>query len=90
MEIKKVWETVSEERFCEFVKDYPRDLERDCTGICEPPVVAFYDLALPEQHNIVAKFDVGEPGEYYGLDYKRTYQVLTNHEEIFANNNNQV
>lgn len=37
---------VTEEAFRAFVKNYPRRLERDVYGACEPPLITYNDFEL--------------------------------------------
>jgi hypothetical protein len=48
---------VSREECLAFIKAYPRKLEFDCTGICEPPVGTYNDFAIAPEWpgSIVAK-----------------------------------
>jgi hypothetical protein len=37
---------VTEEEFEKFIKEYPRPLKKDITGIFEPPLMTFNDFSL--------------------------------------------
>lgn len=37
---------VSSAEFAAYIAAYPRELERDVTGICEPPLVSYNDFTL--------------------------------------------
>jgi hypothetical protein len=57
---------VTEEQAREFVRNYPRKLEWDCTGICEPPLGSYNDFTYgfwPD--SMVIKVIMDEPKEYY-------------------------
>ena len=38
------YKDVSKEKFDNFVSSYPKPLEMDVTGICEPPVLSYNDF----------------------------------------------
>ena len=37
---------VSKSEFVEFLKNYPRKLDRDVCGICDPPSITYNDFVL--------------------------------------------
>lgn len=62
------WRKVSKEEFWEFLKNYPRELERHTVAICEPPIRQYHDFALGEPKDggslvaaITLNEDMGEP-----------------------------
>jgi len=79
-----VFKVVSKEEFDKFVEEYPNKLESDCCAISEPPLVTLNDFTIATHwpDSVVAKYDAGEPNEYYGLDYKRTYRIMENYKEV--------
>jgi hypothetical protein len=54
------WKPCTKAEFDAFVAAYPRPLDRDVTGICEPPMVSYNDFTLgvwPE--SMVAAYHMG-------------------------------
>ena len=43
---KPITKNVTKEEFMEFIKNYPRKLERDVRGISDPPAVRYHDFEL--------------------------------------------
>lgn len=37
---------VSKQEFIEFLENYPRKLERDVYGVCDPPAISYNDFEL--------------------------------------------
>lgn len=67
---------VTKEEFDEFLSAYPRPLEKDVTGICEPPVLSYNDFAKgPWPDSIVAAVVLTED---YPKDGKAPYRWKTN------------
>lgn len=80
---------VTKEEFMEFIKNYPRKLERDVCGISDPPAVSYNDFELANRwpYSTVASTFLYDdnPGDYfYEPEDKRVYSVVVNHEELFA------
>lgn len=52
------------EEFAAFLAAYPRPLERDVTGICEPPFVSFNDFSRAAMwpDSVVASYLLGDDG----------------------------
>ena len=74
----------SHEELIAFVAFYPRPLERDVFGACEPPLLTFNDFTLgawPE--SVVAQYHVGDDPDcgvvYYGApsNFKIARKELT-------------
>ena len=67
------WKKVTKEEFEQYLKNYPRELETDVNGICEPPLVTYNDFTLGKYpQSIVAKYynnkmgyEPDRPIEYY-------------------------
>jgi hypothetical protein len=59
--------SVSKDEFSAFLKSYPRKLERDVYGACEPPMVTYNDFARAPQwpDSIVASTDT--EGTFYRI-----------------------
>ena len=53
---------VSFEKFKQFINSYPRKLEYNFTGICEPPLVTYTDFELSDKwpDSVVAKYHDSE------------------------------
>jgi hypothetical protein len=79
---------VSKAEFIDFINNYPRKLERDFYGVCEPPLITYNDFELANRwpYSIVAKTWVyeDEPGHYYYVPEEgREYIIMANYEECF-------
>lgn len=79
---------VTREEFYQFIKDYPRLLYTNWTGISDPPQITYNDFSLADRwpYSVVAttyKYD-NEPGEYYyEPEENRIFTVLENYRECF-------
>jgi len=71
--------SVSKPEFWEFVKNYPRKLEMDIYGVCDPPVVTFNDFSLGVwPKSVVArtwKYDDDPDGHFYEPEENRKYYI---------------
>lgn len=79
---------VSKSEFVEFLKNYPRKLDRDVYGICDPPSITYNDFVLANRwpYSVVAStfaYDDNPDGYYYEPDEERIYRVVENFEELF-------
>ena len=86
---EKVKKRVSKAEFEEFLRQYPRPLERDVFGACEPPAISYNDFELANRwpYSIVASTFayMDNPNDYYyEPEEDREYIIVTNHEELFA------
>lgn len=74
-----VMKQVTEEEFKEFLKNYPRRLERDVCGWGEPPTVTYNDFELANRwpYSIVATKCC-------------TFRIMENYEEVFASKTGNV
>jgi hypothetical protein len=77
---------VTKENFCDFIKNYPRKLAYDCTGICEPPAISYNDFELANRwpYSVVARTWAysDDPKDYYYSDNPK-YYIMENYEEVF-------
>ena len=79
---------VSKSEFLDFIKNYPRKLEVDCCGICDPPRISYNDFELANRwpYSVVAKtwaYD-DKPGDYfYCPEEERDYSIMINYDECF-------
>lgn len=85
---KPITKNVTKEEFMEFIKNYPRKLERDICGISGPPAVSYNDFELANRwpYSIVASaflYDDNPDDYFYEPEDKRTYRIVVNHEELF-------
>lgn len=86
---KPVKVDVTEKEFYEFINNYPRKLECDINGMCEPPSVSFNDFELANlwPYSIVAKThkysDNPNDWAYVPVEDRR-WTIVANHEELFA------
>lgn len=79
---------VSKTEFVEFLKNYPRKLERHVSGISDPPAVSYNDFELANRwpYSVVAStfaYDDNPDGYYYEPDEERIYRVVENFDELF-------
>ena len=79
---------VLKEEFVDFINRYPYPLEKDVTGISDPPAISYNDFALADTwpESIVAStfaYDDDPEGYYYEPEDKRVYKILENYKEIY-------
>lgn len=79
---------VSKAEFIEFLKNYPRKLDRDVCGICDPPSITYNDFVLANRwpHSVVARtfaYDDNPDEYFYEPEESRIYKIVENHEELF-------
>lgn len=80
---------VTKEEFEEFIKNYPRKLERDVCGISDPPNITYNDFELANRwpYSVVARtfmYSDDKEDYYYCPESKRTYAIMENFEEVFS------
>ena len=86
--IEPIFKKVSKEEFEDFIKTYPRKLERDVYGISDPPSISYNDFELANRWpwSIVAS-TMGysdDPSDYwYAPEEERHYTILENYKELF-------
>ena len=86
--VEPIMKVVNEETLINFLKNYPRKLNRDVTGICDPPALSYNDFKLADRwpSSIVA---IGylwsdDPKDYfYKPKEERRYFIMENYEEVF-------
>lgn len=66
---------VTKEEFDEFIKNYPRQLEKDVSGICEPPLLTYNDFSNGQvwPESVVAKVNLYESFPIYGWESNKYY-----------------
>ncbi len=79
---------VTQEEFINFINTYPRPLERDVYGACDPPAVSYNDFELANRwpYSIVASTCLysNDPDDYwYEPPENRIYRILINYKECF-------
>lgn len=90
--VKPEFISVDKNAFEEFLKNYPRKLDRHVSGICTPASISYNDweLAGAWPGSVVARtWDYDE--EPYGIktpEEERDYQIMSNFEEVFENRDN--
>jgi hypothetical protein len=85
------WKKVEKDELDVFIKNYPNQLVKDVTGICDPPMLSYNDFSdgkvWPE--SIVAKVILntfyGESDNYYIKEIKRNAIIDGLREEIKDN-----
>lgn len=84
--IEKQFKDVTKQEFDEFIASYPRHLERDVCGICEPPAVSYNDWEIGWwSRSIVAStmlYSDDSKNPYYEPEDKRVYRIVTNYEDL--------
>ena len=84
--IEKQFKDVTKQEFDEFIASYPRYLERDVCGICEPPAVTYNDWEIGWwSRSVVANtllYDDNPNSFYYEPENKRFYRIVTNYEDL--------
>lgn len=88
--IEPIFKEVSETEFKDFIRHYPRKLERDVYGVCDPPLISYNDFELANRFpaSIVASTHLysDDPNDYYyEPKEKRVYEIMTNYKECFEN-----
>lgn len=86
--IEPIFKNVSKEEFDTFIKNYPRKLDRDVCGICDPPAISYNDFELANRWpwSIVASTMLysDDPDDYwYESPENRNYRILINYNELF-------
>ena len=71
--------SVNKAEFQEFISNYPRKLEVDICGICDPPLVSYNDFSIGKwPESIVAKtlkYDDDPKGYFYEPEENREYYI---------------
>ena len=84
--IEKQFKDVTKQEFDEFIASYPRRLERDVCGICEPPAVSYNDWEIGWwSRSVVANtmlYSDNPKDSYYEPEDKRVYRIVTNYEDL--------
>ena len=80
---------VTKQEFLDFIKSYPRKLERDVFGAYDPPAVSYNDFELANRwpYSIVAETMLysDKPDDFwYTPEEKRNYIIMINYPEVFA------
>lgn len=86
--VEPIRKSVTEEEFVEFINKYPRKLEKDVCGICDPPSISYNDFELANRwpYSVVANTSAysDDPNDYfYCPKDERKYVIVTNYEELF-------
>ena len=79
---------VSKQEFIEFLKSYPRPLERDVYAISDPPTITYNDFQLANRwpYSVVARtwlYDDKEGRYFYMPPEQRQYYIVDNFQEVF-------
>lgn len=84
--IEKQFKDVTKQEFDEFIASYPRHLERDVCGICDPPAVSYNDCEIGWwSRSIVAStmlYSDNPKNSYYEPEDKRVYRIVINYEDL--------
>lgn len=87
--VEPIMKRVTKEEYKEFINKYPRRLDVDCCGICEPPVITHNDFELANRwpYSVVARTwyysDNPDDYPYYTPEEEREYYIMENYEEVF-------
>lgn len=79
---------VSKDEFEQYIANYPRKLEYDAFGACDPPYITYNDFELANcwPYSVVASTHVYDdnPGHHYYMpEEERVYTIVENYEELF-------
>lgn len=84
--IEKQFKDVTKQEFDEFIASYPRHLERDVCGICNPPAISYNDWEIGWwSRSVVAStmlYSDDPKNSYYEPEDKRVYRIVTNYEDL--------
>lgn len=80
---------VTKEEFEQFIRNYPRELEKHVSGICYPPAISYNDFELANRwpYRAVAKtfMYTDDEGDLWNEpEENRSYVIMENYEEVFA------
>lgn len=86
--VKPDMQYVDFETFNKFIKEYPRKLEKDVCGICDPPSITYNDFILADRWPYSAVANTwaysDDPNDYYYEPVeKRKYRIMKNYAEVF-------
>lgn len=85
--VRPVKKKVSKEEFEKFIKNYPRKLTCNCSGISEPPAISYNDFELANRwpHSVVANTWAysDDPDDYY-YEENPKYYIMENYAEVFS------
>lgn len=84
--MEPIKKSVTQQEFEDFIKNYPRPLEKDCYGAFEPPLITYNDFELADKwpYSVVAyTYLYDDTGHYYVPENKRKYFIIVNYEELF-------
>lgn len=81
------YESVTEEEYYNFLELYPRDLDRNVSSVCDPPVISYNDFELGKfPDSIVASrcaYSDDKNDYYYVPPEERWWRILKNYEEFY-------
>lgn len=67
--MKKEYKEVNQEEFFKFIKEYPRKIDFNVTGICEPPQASYNDFSLGKYpESIIAYYFVDGINKGHGFN----------------------
>ena len=83
--IEPKFESVTKEKFEEFIKQYPRYLEENYCGIWSPPLITYNDLELADRwpHSVVACTSAYDSVPWDYSEDEREYWIMINYQEVF-------
>ena len=86
--VEPVYKRVSKKELQEFLNKYPRKLDVNVTGICDPPLLTYNDFELANRwpYSVVARYHCwdDDPKDYFYLpEEERTYSIMENYEDVF-------
>lgn len=73
--VEPKFESVTKEKFEEFIKQYPRQLEANYCGIYSPPLITYNDLELADRwpHSVVAHTSAYDSVPWDYSEYDEVY-----------------
>ena len=91
-----IMKKVTKQEFIDFINSYPRKLEQDVFGACDPPSVTYNDFELANRwpYSIIAStmlYSDKSDDYWYTPEEERIYKIMINYQEVFlSKTGNQV
>ena len=87
--VHPIWDHVSKEEFDFFIENYPRKLERHCSGMSSPNYISYNDFELADRYpsSVVASYldwSACPTSPYYKSPSDRVYNIMKNINEVYA------
>lgn len=87
VDFEKIYEFVSEDEYYDFLESYPREIERNVSSVCDPPVISYNDFKLGNfPDSIIASrcaYTEDKDDYFYVAPEDRWWKILKNYKEFF-------